>query len=285
MTEARVPVTDDALVEVTQADRDAAADYFVITRSLMPGDYRAEQYRTGKRDLSRSVQLLARHRLAGVAAGREEAASHLEDQARLYRHAQGNALAPTDKTYRMGQKDACLLEATAIRQMGDDARKQYQSMEGLSHEEDHCPGSAVGPDYRRSRQAEAADRPDALHPARMHRDDTAVVTRPLNDPPRMGEGWLPIEEAKKDGAIIWAVFHPRIFPDLKPGRPDLEPWNGVQVPLRHPGIFPGYDGEPFDMGWNVAAPVGNGGFPDEWIIGWRPLPAPPLTPPILLCER
>lgn len=102
------------------------------------------------------------------------------------------------------------------------------------------------------------------------------MTRPLNDPPRVGEGWLPIEDAKKDGTVIWAVFHPRIFPDLKPGRPDLEPWNGVQVPLRHPGIFPGYDDKPFDMGWNVAAPVGNGGFPDEWIIGWRHLPTSPL---------
>lgn len=95
-------------------------------------------------------------------------------------------------------------------------------------------------------------------------------------PGREGD-WHPIESAPKDGTIIWAAFHPRIFPDVRPQREDLERWNGVQVPVRHPGIVPGHDGQPFDMGWNVAAPVGNGGFPDEWIVGWRPLPIPPAA--------
>lgn len=30
----------------------------------------------------------------------------------------------------------------------------------------------------------------------------------------------------------------------------------------------------FDIGWSFAAPVGHGGFPDEWIVGWMPLPPP-----------
>lgn len=90
--------------------------------------------------------------------------------------------------------------------------------------------------------------------------------------PATGQEWKDISEAKKDGATIWAVLRPDIYPVLEPGRDDLERWNGVQVPLRHPGLAE--DG--FDIGWNVAAPVGNGGFPDEWIAGWIPLPAPPV---------
>lgn len=83
--------------------------------------------------------------------------------------------------------------------------------------------------------------------------------------------WMPIETAKKNRTKIWAAFHPDIYPRICPERPDLERWNGVQVPLHHPGVSE--DG--FDIGWNVAAPVGHGGFPDKWIAGWKPLPDPP----------
>lgn len=86
-------------------------------------------------------------------------------------------------------------------------------------------------------------------------------------------GWLPIHMAKKDGTTIWACFRPDIFPALTPLRSDLEHWNGVQLPLRHNGLAK--DG--FDIGWQVAAPVGHGGFPDEWIAGWLPMPAPPCN--------
>ena len=83
--------------------------------------------------------------------------------------------------------------------------------------------------------------------------------------------WQPISSAPRDGTIIWVVMHPKLYPDIKPERADLERWNGVQVPVRHPGIMD--DG--FDIGWGVAAPVGQGGFPDDWIAGWMPLPPPP----------
>lgn len=83
--------------------------------------------------------------------------------------------------------------------------------------------------------------------------------------------WRDIRDAPKDRRTIWAVFHPSIYPGLRPGREDLKEWNGVQICLRHPGLAD--DGS--DFGWNVAAPVGHGGFPDEWIVGWMPLPTPP----------
>jgi hypothetical protein len=84
--------------------------------------------------------------------------------------------------------------------------------------------------------------------------------------------WRPMVTAYKDGETVWALLRPDIYPTLKPGREDLEPWNGLQVPVRHPGLTPNGS----DYGWNIAAPVGHGGFPDEWFVGWRPLaPVPP----------
>lgn len=93
--------------------------------------------------------------------------------------------------------------------------------------------------------------------------------------------WQHVSTAPKDGTVIWAAFHPAIYPVLRPEREDLERWNGVQVPIRHPGIAD--DG--FDMGWNIAAPVGHGGFPDEWIVGWMPTPPAPGTPAIARREH
>jgi uncharacterized protein (DUF433 family) len=81
--------------------------------------------------------------------------------------------------------------------------------------------------------------------------------------------WRDVSAAAKDGTVIWAILRDDLVARL--GRPNLEPWEGVQLPLRHPGLAA--DG--FDVGWNLAAPVGHGGFPDEWIAGWIPLPEPP----------
>jgi hypothetical protein len=84
-------------------------------------------------------------------------------------------------------------------------------------------------------------------------------------------GWQPIEAAPKDRTVILAKFFDDIYPRLCPHRDDLTRWNGIQVVIHHPGLAD--DG--FDIGWSVSAPVGNGGFPDEWIEGWMPLPSPP----------
>jgi hypothetical protein len=80
--------------------------------------------------------------------------------------------------------------------------------------------------------------------------------------------WQPIETAPKDGTrILVALKNP--IPRI--GRDDLRLWDGLQFVARHPGLAA--DG--FDVGWNVAAPVGHGGFPDDWMAGWMPLPEPP----------
>lgn len=87
--------------------------------------------------------------------------------------------------------------------------------------------------------------------------------------------WQPVERAPKDRTVIWAALRSDIFPGLCPGREDLGRWNSLQVPLRHPGVAA--DG--FDVGWDMAAPVGHGGIPDEWIAGWMSLPTPPSVSP------
>ncbi len=80
--------------------------------------------------------------------------------------------------------------------------------------------------------------------------------------PEGRDGWLDISSAPKDGSTIWAALRSDLSEVLKL---PYDIWDGQQVPLRHPGLTD-------DIGWNIAAPVGHGGFPDEWIAGWRPLP-------------
>lgn len=103
-------------------------------------------------------------------------------------------------------------------------------------------------------------------------DDAHVISSILRE--YAEGGWRDISTAPKDGTIIWAKLRDDIYPSLRPEREDLERWNGAQVPMRHPGLAD--DG--FDIGWSVAAPVGHGGFPDEWVAGWMPLPSPPKEP-------
>jgi hypothetical protein len=99
-----------------------------------------------------------------------------------------------------------------------------------------------------------------------------IARAALAPPSTRGEGrvmdheWQPIETAPKDGTRILVALK---NPIPRPGRDDLRPWDGLQLVVRHPGIADS------DLGWNVAAPVGHGGFPDDWMAGWMPLPEPP----------
>lgn len=81
--------------------------------------------------------------------------------------------------------------------------------------------------------------------------------------------WRPMSEAPKDRTPILARTRPDIYPESS----NRSGWNARHVVIRHEGILD--DG--FDMGWSVAAPVGYGGMPDEWFLGWQPLPAPPVV--------
>jgi hypothetical protein len=98
--------------------------------------------------------------------------------------------------------------------------------------------------------------------------DPAILRAPLARGD-LDQPWRPIEEAVKGGPAIWARLHADL--SVRTGRPALEIWEGVQVPLRHPGTYTDEEGRVWDHGWNVAAPVGHGGFPDDWIAGWVPL--------------
>lgn len=81
--------------------------------------------------------------------------------------------------------------------------------------------------------------------------------------------WQPIEAAPKDGTAVLL----RLKDPIPNDRKDLRLWDGIIFVGRHPGLAD--DG--FDMGWNFAAPVGQGGFPDEWIVGYRPILAVPTA--------
>lgn len=81
--------------------------------------------------------------------------------------------------------------------------------------------------------------------------------------------WRPMTSAPRDRTDILAKTRPDVFPEAH----NRSGWNNRSVVIRHEGIV----NDDFDMGWSVAAPVGYGGMPDDWFVGWQPLPAPPAS--------
>lgn len=83
-------------------------------------------------------------------------------------------------------------------------------------------------------------------------------------------GWRPMATADKGTRT--PVLLKLLNPIPEKDRPDLRQWDGMIFVGKHPGIFKHDDGSDFDIGWGFAAPVGMGGFPDDWMVGWQPLP-------------
>ena len=80
--------------------------------------------------------------------------------------------------------------------------------------------------------------------------------------------WRTMRDAPRDRTDILAKTRPDVYPEAH----NRSGWNNRSVVIRHEGIV----NDDFDMGWSVAAPVGYGGMPDEWFVGWQPLPSPPV---------
>lgn len=76
----------------------------------------------------------------------------------------------------------------------------------------------------------------------------------------MSEAWMPIERAPKNGVCVLLKLKD---PIPEPAHLDLYRWSGIIFVARHTGFE--------EAGWQFAAPVGQGGFPDRWIAGWLPL--------------
>lgn len=75
-------------------------------------------------------------------------------------------------------------------------------------------------------------------------------------------GWLPIEEAPKDGRPVLLKFKDRV--DIIDAK--LTPWCGVMFVGRNRAALTGCDN-----GWQFAAPVGQGGISDYWLEGFKHL--------------
>lgn len=102
--------------------------------------------------------------------------------------------------------------------------------------------------------------------------DGVVTARTLRriadhiDPPASADlpPLRPMYTAPRDRTPILVRFKDK----LAHIRPDLKNWEGRYCVVSHPGWA--VDG--FDVGWGIAAPVGYGGIPDEWLAGWMHLP-------------
>lgn len=81
----------------------------------------------------------------------------------------------------------------------------------------------------------------------------------MSDVPEAIRKWQPIETAPRDRTAVLLKLKDPIPRD----RDDLRRWDGLIFVGRNYGDV---------MDWGFAAPVGQGGFPDEWFEGWMELP-------------
>lgn len=75
--------------------------------------------------------------------------------------------------------------------------------------------------------------------------------------------WRPISEAPQNRTPILAKTRPDIFPEdnIRSG------WNNRLIVIRRE--MPLSDDPAEKTGWSIAAPVGYGGIPDDWLLGWQ----------------
>lgn len=75
----------------------------------------------------------------------------------------------------------------------------------------------------------------------------------------------PMAEAPKDGTSVLVKIKDDLSAyGVEPGDfGNTHAFCGLHAVMRNRGNI---------MGWSFAAPVGRGGFPDEWLAGWWPLP-------------
>lgn len=102
---------------------------------------------------------------------------------------------------------------------------------------------------------------DQCHPGPCCCVDTiATALREAHEAGRREQAqWRPIESAPRDGVPVLIAFREDI-----PAR--VSGFAGKRAVVRWT----------FDGGeWCYHGPLGMGGFPDEWIAGWLPLPQPP----------
>lgn len=92
------------------------------------------------------------------------------------------------------------------------------------------------------------------------------MSEPVPDP-RDESGWLPMSDAPRDGTVILGRTRSDMPEDESLPQWSAHRWNDRYVPMKHEGRTP----SDYDLGWSVALPVGHGGLPDDWFIGWQPL--------------